>query len=75
MRKAPAMRGLASVSSLASGDLAVPGGLYGGLEDRRELAAWAAPRGPEVDHHGQLTRALDDVLLEGWPRTCRRSRL
>ena len=35
------------------------------LEHRRELAARAAPRGPEVDDDRQLARALDDVLLEG----------
>jgi hypothetical protein len=34
------------------------------LEHRGQLAAGPAPRGPEVDDHRHLVRALDDVLLE-----------
>ena len=33
--------------------------------DGRELAAGAAPRRPEVHHHGDLARALDHVGVEG----------
>ena len=44
-------------------DVAVP--LRGlGLERGAELAARAAPLRPEVDHHGDLARALDHVALE-----------
>src|SRR5439155_10926127 len=35
------------------------------LEHRPERAARPAPLGPEVDHDGQLVRALDDVGVEG----------
>ena len=44
-------------------DLAV-GGADGLFEDRRELAARAAPRRPEVDQHRLALRFLDDVLHE-----------
>ena len=57
-------RGLASVSTLASSTLPSRS-VDGLLEHRRELAARAAPLGPEVDDDGQLVRALDDVALEG----------
>ena len=52
---------------LGQRDLAVARG-HGLLEHRRERAARAAPRGPEVDDDGQLARALDDVALEGLRR-------
>ena len=34
------------------------------LEQRRQLLAGPAPRGPEVDDHGNAARRLDDVLHE-----------
>ncbi len=36
-----------------------------GLEDRRELLAWAAPLRPQVKHDGHGHRLVDDVGLEG----------
>ena len=45
-------------------DLAV-GGPDRLLERRRELAAGAAPRRPEVDQHRLALRFLDDILHEG----------
>ena len=57
-------RGLASVSTLASATL--PSRLVTAFSSTGvELAARAAPLGPEVDDDGQLARALDDVALEG----------
>jgi hypothetical protein len=49
---------------LGEGELAVALA-HGGLQQGRQLAAGAAPGGPEVDHHRELARARDDVLLEG----------
>ena len=45
------------------------------LQHRRQLAAGAAPVGPEVDHHRQLLRAVDDVAASngGVGRVDRRS--
>ena len=48
-------------------DLAL-GGADGLFEDRRELAARAAPGRPEVDQHRLALRFLDDVLHEGLGR-------
>ena len=57
-------RGLASVSTLTSSTwpsrLATAFSITGA-----ERAARAAPLGPEVDDHGLLEGALDDVALEG----------
>ena len=58
-----AVRWLASVSSLAS-TTSPSRGVRLALDQRAELAARAAPLGPEVDDDGQLLRALDDLLLE-----------
>ena len=55
---------MASVSSFASATLPSRS-VDRLLEHGRELAARAAPLGPEVDDDGHLARALDDVLLEG----------
>ena len=47
-------------------ELDLAGALVDGLLDHGpERAARAAPLGPEVDDHGLLVRALDDVALEG----------
>ena len=64
IRNAAARRWLASVSTLASAILPLAR-VDGLLEHGRELAAGAAPGGPEVDDDRQLLGALDDVLLEG----------
>ena len=57
-------RGVPVDVELGQVDLALAGG-GSALERRRELAARAAPLGPEVDDHGHLARALEHLLLEG----------
>jgi hypothetical protein len=52
---------------LGEGDPAVAG-LRLALDHRSEGLAGAAPVRPEVDHDGQLRRALDDVRIEGGVR-------
>src|SRR5204862_4054872 len=49
---------------LREDDLALAG-VHASLEQRRELAAGAAPFGPEVDDDGDALGALDDLCLEG----------
>ena len=43
-------------------------GLGGALEHRSELAAWAAPLGPEVDHDRQLSQSAGLPLIQTLPR-------
>ncbi len=64
MPKAWDRRGFASVSTFTSSTWPVALG-DGLLDHGAQGAARAAPFGPEVDDHGMLVGALDDVALEG----------